>query len=289
MLAAVLMSTLVLGSSSPAARAEPVPATVVRVVDGDTVDVQMADGHTERLRLIGIDTPETVDPRKPVQCFAREASAHAHELLDGQAVTLDGDPTQDTRDRYGRLLAYLWRADGLFFNQEMISDGYAHEYTYRLPYQYQADFKAAQQAAQDQQLGLWNPATCNGDTTQAADTAPIATGGQDDSGSSPDSDAPPVEAAPLPTQAPAPPAPAPPPPAPAPPPPAPAPPPPSGFNPANYVNQGDAYNCGNFASQAQAQAVLRAAPSDPNKLDADRDGIACETNPAPKDLNPVLR
>src|SRR6476660_7558603 len=134
MLAALLLFSLPLSLSSPSARAEPLTAIVVRVVDGDTVDVQMADGHTERLRLIGIDTPETVDPRKPVQCFGREASAHAHELLDGQAVTIDGDPTQDTRDRYGRLLAYLWRADGLFFNQRMISDGFAHEYTYRLPY-----------------------------------------------------------------------------------------------------------------------------------------------------------
>lgn len=70
---------------------------------------------------------------------------------------------------------------------------------------------------------------------------------------------------------------------------APAPPPPSGFDPSGYVKLGDAFNCSDFKSQADAQAVLRAAPSDPNKLDTDRDGIACENNPAPKDLNPVPR
>src|SRR5919197_1984260 len=68
------------------------PVTVVRVVDGDTVDVQLEDGRTERVRLIGIDTPEVVDPRKPVQCFGREASTHAHELLDSQPLSLELDP-----------------------------------------------------------------------------------------------------------------------------------------------------------------------------------------------------
>src|SRR5438046_968199 len=91
------------------------PASVVRVVDGDTVDVQCQDGTTDRLRLIGIDTPEVVDPRKPVQCFAREASAHAHELLDGQSVSLELDPSQGERDVFGRLLAYLWLPDGRNF------------------------------------------------------------------------------------------------------------------------------------------------------------------------------
>src|SRR5215467_7166224 len=79
-------------------------ANVLRVVDGDTVDVQLDDGPTQRLRLIGIDTPEVVDPRKPVQCFGREASAHAHELLDGQSVSIETDLSQGYRDVYGRYL-----------------------------------------------------------------------------------------------------------------------------------------------------------------------------------------
>jgi endonuclease YncB( thermonuclease family) len=118
----ILLALLLVASAPPLVRtavAEPAPATIVRVVDGDTIDVQVAVGHTERLRLIGIDTPETVDPRKPVQCFGREASAHAHELLDGQTVTLDGDPTQDTRDRYVRLAVYVWLADGSLVEVEL--------------------------------------------------------------------------------------------------------------------------------------------------------------------------
>jgi micrococcal nuclease len=81
------------------------PADVVRVVDGDTVDVRFDGGKLERLRLIGMDTPELVDPRKPVQCFAREASQHAHELLDDQGVSIETDASQGSRDIYGRYLA----------------------------------------------------------------------------------------------------------------------------------------------------------------------------------------
>ena len=81
-------------TNGAAAQVAQASATVVRVVDGDTVDVQMQDAGVERIRLIGIDTPEVVDPRKPVQCFGREASAHAHELLDGQSVALELDPSQ---------------------------------------------------------------------------------------------------------------------------------------------------------------------------------------------------
>src|SRR5262245_22240148 len=100
--AALLLAFAGLASLTHSASAEPAPATVLKVVDGDTVDVQFsADGHTERLRLIGTDAPELVDPQKPVQCFAREALDRAHQLLDGQSVTLDGDPSQDARDRFG--------------------------------------------------------------------------------------------------------------------------------------------------------------------------------------------
>ena len=90
---------------------------------------------------------ETVDPRRPVQCFGKEASAEAKRLLTGARVRIAQDPTQDTRDKYGRLLAYLWLDDGLFFNKHMIEAGYAYEYTYRTPYQYRAEFKAAQKEA----------------------------------------------------------------------------------------------------------------------------------------------
>jgi micrococcal nuclease len=144
------------------------PYRVVRVVDGDTVVVSNGD----TLRLIGIDTPETVDPREPVQCFGVEASRRAHALLDGAAVELEYDPTQGVLDRYGRTLAYVWLPDGRLFNELMIADGYAHEYTYEVPYRYQARFRAAQRAAQDAQRGLWSPATCAGDTSGPPETTP---------------------------------------------------------------------------------------------------------------------
>lgn len=140
--------------------------SVTDVVDGDTIKINMS-GKVETLRLIGMDTPETVDPRKLVQCFGKEASNKAKELLSGQKVRIEMDPTQGERDKYDRLLAYVYRDDGLFYNKYMIEQGYAHEYTYSTPYKYQAEFKAAQKSAQANQAGLWSPATCNGDTTSS--------------------------------------------------------------------------------------------------------------------------
>lgn len=140
--------------------------SVVNVVDGDTIRVNM-NGKEETLRLIGIDTPETVDPRKSVQCFGKEASNKAKELLTGKRVRIEVDATQGDRDKYDRLLAYVYREDGLFFNKHMIEQGFAHEYTYNLPYRYQNEFKTAQKAAQTAQRGLWSPNTCNGNTTSA--------------------------------------------------------------------------------------------------------------------------
>lgn len=133
---------------------------VTRVVDGDTFDVMMNDIQ-ERVRVIGIDTPETVDPRKPVMCFGKEASQKAQELLLQKNVLLEGDSTQQDRDKYHRLLRYVHREDGLFFNKWMIEQGYAHEYTYHVPYLYQKEFKAAEIYAREHEKGLWNKNVCN--------------------------------------------------------------------------------------------------------------------------------
>jgi len=141
--------------------------SVSSVVDGDTLKVNI-NGTIEILRLIGMDTPETVDPRKPVQCFGKEASNKAKELLIGKKVRIEKDLTQGELDKYGRRLAYIYREDGLFYNKYMIEQGYAHEYTYNTPYKYQAEFKAAQKSAQENLRGLWSPDTCNGDTTSSA-------------------------------------------------------------------------------------------------------------------------
>lgn len=152
-------------------------AKVDFVVDGDTIKV-LISGKVETIRLIGIDTPETVDPRKPVQCFGREASNKAKEILSNKTVYLESDPTQGERDKYQRLLRYAWFDTDTNFNKLMISEGYAHEYTYAVPYKYQAEFKQAEKEAREGNKGLWSPNTCSGDTSSAVTsttTAPKAT------------------------------------------------------------------------------------------------------------------
>lgn len=135
--------------------------TIDRVIDGDTVDI-VIDGEVERFRLIGIDTPETVDPRKPIQCFGKEASQHLTELLSGQIVTIEPDESQGDVDKYDRNLAYLILADGTNVGEKMLSDGFAYEYTYGKPYAHQNNFKIAEQAARDNERGLWSSETCGG-------------------------------------------------------------------------------------------------------------------------------
>lgn len=137
---------------------------VTKVVDGDTIKVKI-NSEIETIRLIGIDTPETVDPRKTVQCFGLEASTKAKQMLAGKWVRLEADYSQDDRDSYDRLLRYVYLEDGVFFNKYMISEGFAHEYTYKSnPYLYQADFIAAENEARINELGLWHPDSCNGYT-----------------------------------------------------------------------------------------------------------------------------
>lgn len=145
---------------------------VTQVVDGDTIKILM-NNQTETIRLIGIDTPETVDPRKPVQCFGQEASDRAKDILLGQKVILEADVTQGERDKYGRLLRYVFLEDGRLFNKLMISEGYAHEYTYNSnPYKYQLKFQEAERGARENQRGLWAESTCSGDTNQTSETTP---------------------------------------------------------------------------------------------------------------------
>jgi micrococcal nuclease len=135
--------------------------SVIKVVDGDTVDV-MINNTEVRVRLLGIDTPEVVDPRKPVQCFGKEASEHLHQLLDGQTVTLEYDESQGITDKYGRQLAYVLLNGEKNMNEQMLRDGFAYEYTYRDAYKYQLQFLDAEREARDSQKGLWSSETCGG-------------------------------------------------------------------------------------------------------------------------------
>ncbi len=124
---------------------------VQRVVDGDTLVV---DGG-ERVRLIGIDTPETKDPRRPVECFGREAAGFAESLLaSGTEVRLVFDVEEV--DRYDRTLAYVYRLrDGLFVNLELLEEGYAQVFTVPPNVEHADDFRAAARRVREQQRGLW--------------------------------------------------------------------------------------------------------------------------------------
>ena len=136
---------------------------VGKVTDGDTIHITM-DGRDEKVRLIGINTPETVDPRRTVECFGKEASTRMKELVGGKIVRLEYDDTQSVRDAYNRILAYVYLEDGQMINRKMIAEGYAYEYTYLIPYRYQKEFRELQVLAKTGERGLWSPATCDGRT-----------------------------------------------------------------------------------------------------------------------------
>jgi len=134
-------------------------ASVVRVVDGDTIVVDV-DGREETVRLIGVDTPETVRPDSPVECFGPEASGRTHQLLPpGTPVRLERDA--EARDDYGRLLAYVVRAsDGLFVNRDLVAGGFAQPMTFPTNTAHTSELVGAARAAERAGLGLW--AACGG-------------------------------------------------------------------------------------------------------------------------------
>lgn len=139
-------------------------ADVLRVVDGDTL-ILLMNGKEIKVRLIGINTPETVDPRRKVECFGKEASLKANELLgtktNPKKVYFEYDASQGTLDKYGRSIGYVFLEDGLFFNKYMIEQGYAYEYTYSKPYKYQKEFKEVERIARLEGRGLWAANACD--------------------------------------------------------------------------------------------------------------------------------
>src|SRR5258706_2201791 len=136
-------ASTVLESLAPIENANKDLYLVTRTTDGDTI-VILKDGKEQKARLLGVDTPETVDPRKPVQCFGKEASAKTKEALSGKSVSIEKDITQGEYDKYGRLLIYVYLENGELFNKTLISEGYAHEYTHNLAFKYQKEFKSAE-------------------------------------------------------------------------------------------------------------------------------------------------
>lgn len=130
-------------------------ATLVRVVDGDTIVVAIEEKQ-EIVRLIGINTPETVDPRSPVECFGKEASQALREKIGpGDGVVLSADESQAKRDRYGRLLRYVEKEEE-DIGEWLIKNGYAQEYTYKMPYSRQDEYKKSEQFAREEGRGLWS-------------------------------------------------------------------------------------------------------------------------------------
>lgn len=130
---------------------------VVEFVDGDTIKVDM-DGKTETIRMIGMDTPETHDPRKAVQCFGKAAAAYTKQLIGEKPVRLEADALSTNRDRYNRLLRYVYTNDGKMVEQEDIKNGYAFAYT-SFPFTRAEEFKALQTEARTNNRGLWGSCT----------------------------------------------------------------------------------------------------------------------------------
>jgi len=148
---------------SPESGLAPVGATetarVVRIVDGDTIIIDRGRGN-ERLRYIGMDTPESVKPDTPVQFMAKEAAAANGALVEGREVVLERDVSET--DRYDRLLRYVWLRDGdawRFVNLELVRQGFAQVATYPPDVRWTNTFLAAQREARDAGRGLWGPAT----------------------------------------------------------------------------------------------------------------------------------
>jgi len=129
--------------------------TVVKYDDGDTIMIDM-NGTTETLRFVGVDTPETHDPRKVVQCYGPEASAFTKKLISdaGGKVRLASDAESTNRDRYDRLLRYIYLPDGRLVQDELLKTGHAFYYPY-FPFTKAKQFAAEMQAAKDHKIGLW--------------------------------------------------------------------------------------------------------------------------------------
>jgi micrococcal nuclease len=127
---------------------------VIRIVDGDTIVVS----PNEKVRLIGVDTPETVHPKKIVECFGKDAKEFTRRAVEGKTIRLvldDVNRARQHKDKYGRTLAYAYLEDGTMLNRELISQGYAHAYT-RFRFRYRVEFRQLERTARDQAVGLWS-------------------------------------------------------------------------------------------------------------------------------------
>ncbi len=150
------MLTIVSSLGSSCSSTQQLPsdvATVIKAIDGDTVVLRL-QGAIETVRLIGVDTPETVHPTKPVECFGPEASAFTHSVLKPKSrVRVQRD--LEARDRYQRLLVYLYLTDGTFVNQELLRLGFARAMSIAPNTAFTNQFASIETAARENQIGLW--------------------------------------------------------------------------------------------------------------------------------------
>jgi micrococcal nuclease len=224
---------------------------VIRVIDGDTIEVAFGHGAVATVRYIGVDTPETVDPNRPAMCFGTEATTRNAELVGGRPVQLERDVSET--DRYGRLLRYVWVTgpDGAtrMANEELVKWGYAQSSTYPPDVKYQPLFVAAQREAQAEKRGLWGACSRFGEPAATPTAAPPAR-------PAPPTPAPAKAVAPTPQPA----------------------------APAQAARCDPSYpdfcippappdlDCGDIPRKR-----FTVRPPDPHRLDADRDGIGCES------------
>ena len=249
---------------------------VARVVDGDTFRIDVGGGREDVVRMLGIDTPETVKPNAPVEPYGKEASAYAKRLLDGRTACLELDV--EARDKYDRLLAYVYLEDGTFVNETMIAGGYAQVLTIPPNVRHAERFLALQREARDAGRGLWGLGA-PGEGSEPSDEEASRDGGEpSDEAASEDGGEPSDEATsedggePSDDETSR-----------------------DGGEPSDEARTGDGgadgrampgaaadRDCGSFSSREEAQSFFEAegGPArDPHRLDGDRDGLACETLP----------
>src|SRR5215207_6409283 len=283
----VFLSILLAGSlffATPALTQTSQTVTVERVVDGDTIEVNPAVSGTEDVRLLGVYTPENVDPNDPVEPYGPEASAFTKRQLEGKRVTLTFD--QEKTDQYGRALAYVRiSGQGETFNETLLRQGYAQLYVVPPNDRYEVTFRRVQDQARLERQGIWSlpkeqqceladrgngigegSPGCQGRTptpapdpgvdkdcgdyrSQAEAQAELERDPSDPNNLDGDGDGDACESYPY------------------------------GAGGGGGAGGGSDLDCGDFATQQQAQAVLERNPSDPNRLDTDNDGEACETFP----------
>jgi micrococcal nuclease len=244
---------------------------VTRVVDGDTVDISPAVEGNDRVRLIGVDTPETRDPDCGVQPYGNEAKAFATSELQGQEVGLEFDV--EKTDRYDRLLAYVYPSDEEMFNETLLEQGYAQVATFPPNVRYVDRFLAAQEEARAAGRGFWglSPEELAAQTDRGNGIGGGGCLGKEQAAEPAPQPQPQPQPKPRPQAQPR--------PQPQPKSPAARPTPQPASQPAPQAApaapQGGDVDCSDFGSSAEAQSYL--LPGDPYRLDADRDGQACDS------------